>query len=227
MFTLFSCLPRHPSLSREQFHDHWRHPHATLASRVPVITSYTQNHQIDCAALDGSQHVFDGVAESRRDRVEDVDSVMLHPVFQAEVAPDRGFMDVDAIRGVVVSGELVASTNADDPRLSNADRYWSEADRPLCIKLLQFIEACDEDWRSDDDLEMGLAIGALKHGRYDPVASYYRDRSPPFLGVRELRWPTLSAFNRGTQASSNIFKQLIGRPTAAIALLVQSERVLP
>jgi hypothetical protein len=34
-------FPKHRAdLTEEQFHDHWRHPHATLVKRIPTIQAY-------------------------------------------------------------------------------------------------------------------------------------------------------------------------------------------
>ena len=51
--------------------------------------------------------------------------------------------------------------------------------------------------------------------------------TPPFLGARQLWWPTLTASTKGVQKDPGAFGELVARGgDNAVTLLTQSERIL-
>ena len=67
----FGLIPRLPSLSRAEFHDHYRHPHGTHGLHNPGIQSYVQSHRIDTDFLGDEQRRYDAIAEVVFGSVED------------------------------------------------------------------------------------------------------------------------------------------------------------
>lgn len=145
-YKIFALIRRRIDLSGQEFHDHYRHPHATFAMNMSTLRGYVQSHQFTSRHLSGRQHETSG--------------------------PDAQFFQ------------------------DEGDQAWSEASRPTSIKLLQFIHnAYDAEWISPEDKAVGLSIGALRHVRCHPWRLIAAD--PPYAGVRELWWPTLTAFEQG------------------------------
>ena len=97
--------------------------------------------------------------------------------------------------------------------------------RSVNIKIIQLIEAeGSKPWCSKHDVGLGLKIKTLRHVCCLP-ASEVHGSMPPFLGVREFWWPTLSAFCAGIVAAPAAWSELGDRPTKAFTVLVHSERL--
>lgn len=222
---VFSALPRKAGLSREEFHDHWRHPHATLGRRVPVLTKYVQSHQIDSELLGDDQYRYDGIAEGWMDNAVDVIAFGQDPWYQDHVAPDEpNFMDQTNMKFLATTETVLQSSPGRALPRPVGDEFWFDDDRATNIKIIQLIEAAsDGDWVTDDDVEQGVALGAFRHVRSEPVAAIHGDE-PPFVGVRELWWPTVGAFRACVANAPNAFERLITRVAASVTVLVQSER---
>ena len=63
MWKLFGLIPRAKTLSPEEFHDYYRHPHGTVGMSISSLCHYVQNHQIDTDLLGETQRRFEAVAE--------------------------------------------------------------------------------------------------------------------------------------------------------------------
>jgi hypothetical protein len=50
--------------------------------------------------------------------------------------------------------------------------------------------------------------------------------NPPYLGVRQLWWPTVSTFEAGVRNDPDAFNQLVAKVGSAVTLLAQAERFL-
>lgn len=99
-------------------------------------------------------------------------------------------------------------------------------ERPTSIHLLQFVHLDGgPGWAGADDAELGLRIGALRHAVNRPSAEVHGDH-PPFLGVRQLWWPTLTAFQDGVDADPAAFEELLARAGHAVPMPAVSERFL-
>lgn len=223
---IFAAVARRPDISRQEFHDHWRHPHGTLGRRIGPLRGYVQSHQIECGLLDTRQHVFDGVGEAWIDSAADLGEFAKDPIYVNHlVADELMFVDRPNLKSLVTQEEMLVLEHS-ARGIDIADRLWSPSETPLSIKLLQFIETAGPNgWESDADAELGLELGALRHARCKPVPEL-NPSPPPFLGVRELWWPTRSAFEKGAGASPGAWRDLVNRPVSAVTLLVQAERLL-
>ena len=67
----FIMIPKRAGITVQEFHDHWRYPHAVWGCRMTTLHGYVQSHRFHCDQLDGSQETFEGVAEAWFRTVED------------------------------------------------------------------------------------------------------------------------------------------------------------
>ena len=157
---VFAAFPRKAGLSRDEFHDHWRHPHATLGRRVPVVTKYVLSHQIDSDLLGDDQHRYDGIAEGWMDNVGDVIAFGQDPWYVNHVVPDEpNFMDQANLKSLVTTEIVLQSSPMRILPRPVGDEFWFDDDRAVNIKIIQFIETAPQtDWYTDDDAELGVAL---------------------------------------------------------------------
>lgn len=220
--------PRH-GISLQAFHDHWRHPHGTIAKNVRSVRRYIQNHRIDSSLLGPNPTPFEGVAEGWFDSLAEGVALGAMPYAIEHVFPDEErFIDRSKVKVFFVEEEVIASgphagaQRRPQTETSAYDLEWSDNNRPLAIKLLQFIEAGDESsWAADADAELGHRIGALRHVRSRAVS-----QPSAYLGMRELWWPTLTAFERGMALDPAAWAALRDRPRRSFSLLFQAERLV-
>jgi hypothetical protein len=107
---LICFVKRNPSLSIEEFHDHWRGRHARLIRDTPGVADrivrYEQNHR--CAEDYERGGDFDGVAIQWFDSMDDFVAMVADPEYQARVAPDeRALLDLDGIVWILTGREEV------------------------------------------------------------------------------------------------------------------------
>ena len=224
---MFAAIPRRPDISVEEFHDHWRHPHGTFACGVRTMKKYVQSHRVPYDVLDSRQSMIEGVAETWMDNLADILALPSQPNYVRDVVPDEPlFIDLPNLRYVVTQEEVIyPGPDKEEMESSPGDADWDADERPTSTKVIQFIEEDNgkgRHWISDRDRDLGISIQALRHVRCSAV-SIENVRSP-FLGVRELWWPTQSAFRRGIAARPEAWADLIQRPTRSTTLLVQAER---
>jgi uncharacterized protein (TIGR02118 family) len=91
LIKLICFVKRNPSLSVDEFHDHWREQHARIITETPGaadrIARYEQNHRAaDDYARGGD---FDGVAIQWFDSMRDFVEMVSDPEYQARIAPDE------------------------------------------------------------------------------------------------------------------------------------------
>lgn len=222
---VFVGLPRKAEVSEQHFHDHWRHPHATWGLSIGGRIHYVQSHRIATPQLGESQSRFDGIAEIWFGSVTDAGAYNRDPVYAGKLAPDEpSFLDMRNIRFLVADEDVLMSgplaQNGDDPD----DLGWREQDRPVTIKLIQFFDPATSDWATDEDLALGRAIGAFRHVRSRPN-SHVHAKGAFAAGVRELWWPTLTAFERGIARDPAAWSRLCA-PKTVTTLLASAERHL-
>src|SRR3546814_9122713 len=83
----------------------------------------------------------------------------------------------------------------DDP--DDAAVQWSPTEWSVSVKILQLVKADGNPaWAGDQDKALGDRIGAFRHVRSFAIDAVHKGTSP-FIGARELWWPTLSDFERG------------------------------
>ena len=225
MIRFFSLLPRRDGVSSQDFHDHWRHPHGTMGRLIPGLNDYVQAHQVHTDVLGPGQAEYEGVAISAFDSADVASGLLSEPQYVDHVAPDEpAFQDLSRVRFFSTDEEVLVSrlTTGAHP----ADAQWNVLERPTSIQLLQFVHSDgNSDWAGDDDVDLACSISAFRHARNRPNAAVHGDE-PPFLGARQLWWPTLSAFHDGVRTNPDAFEQLVARAGRSITLLTSSERFL-
>lgn len=222
---MFAAIPRRPDISQQEFHDHWRHPHGTLGRRIPLVRRYVQSHRVECEYLGEGQRRFEGVAEAWIDSVADARYFPEEPTYRRELIPDEPlFIDMPRLTFLLAVEDVLVTAAPRELQEAPGNAYWFDDDRAFSIKLIQLVEAQGaQPWRSERDVELGARLGAFRHVCSAPSAEIHGDQ-PPFLGVRELWWPTLSAFKDGVTADRAAFDELVRRPAKAFTMLAQAER---
>lgn len=222
---VLAMIPRRPDLTRTEFHDYYRHPHGTMGSHMSTMRRYVQSHQIDTGRLGAGQARFDAVAELWFDNEQDATGFREHPVIIKYILDDEPkFIDMPNLQFIITDEEVLYSLPKAGTGLSEGDMLWTPDNRPFSIKLLQFVATGrTTPWATDDDEALGLRLGALRHVRCRPRRSVHGD-TPPYQGVRELWWPTQTAFEKGVAADPQAFASLLGDTTDSVVMLVQAER---
>jgi hypothetical protein len=223
---LFAAIPRKPGISAEEFHDHWRHPHGTMGRRISTIRKYVQSHHIHCSLLSDSQTRYEGIAEVWMDNVADAVALPDEPIYVRDLVPDeREFIDLGALRFLITQEDVLVSGPDIRESLPTGDCWWRDADRANNIKIIQLIEHAGTDvWRPEQEVMLGKRLGSLRHVVCLPHASAYQGSAPPFAGVREMWWPTVTAFQDGVKRAKDAWDALVGAPPHAVTLLAHSER---
>ncbi|HEY3657592.1 MAG TPA: EthD domain-containing protein [Steroidobacteraceae bacterium] len=224
---MVAAIPRRKDLSEQEFHDHWRHPHGTISRQMLTLRAYVQSHRTRSQLLPQEQEIFDGITEVWFDNLSDALGVKENPAYLRYNGPDEPrFVDMERLIFVFVTEEVLASRANVNTWPNEADVLWSPWHCSVSVKLIQLIEAAGgTDWTSSNDESLGIRIGALRHVRSRPIAAIHGDK-PPFVGIRELWWPTLTAFEKGVKSDRPAFEQLISKCTNAKTLLCQAERVI-
>ena len=224
MIRFFSLIPRRPDIDRQRFHDHWRHPHGTLGRQIPGMLTYVQAHQFDTDRLGPGQDEYDGVAMPSFDSSKDAAALVNEPSFVDNIRPDEPlFQDLSRVIFFITEEEVIVSRPAFGAGAA-VDRQWDVLERPTSIHLLQFVHLDgNTGWVGADDAELGRRIGALRHAVNRPSGEVYSGGAP-FLGARQLWWPTLTAFQDGVDADRAAFDELLAQAGHAVTLLAVSER---
>ncbi|THG32831.1 EthD domain-containing protein [Naasia lichenicola] len=227
MIKFFALIPRQESVPVQEFHDHWRHPHASMGRPIPSMVSYVQSHHIPSDLFGQDQTRYEGIAETEFDTLDDALAFGSEPQYVDFVQPDEPNFVGEGLEWLYSKPEVIVPRKRAQDGASYADVIWSPLDRPFSIKMLQFIHRDgNPDWAEEDDAELGNRIGAFRHVR-DHVSAEAHPDGATWLGARELWWPTLTAFRTGVAANRAAFDELIARGGAgALSLLVQSERYL-
>ena len=87
---------RKAGMDAREFQRYWREVHAPIASKIPGLKKYVQNHSTP--GPDGTDPPYDGVAEMW---FEDATSFET-PEFEATVADTANFLDPDRSTGSAV-----------------------------------------------------------------------------------------------------------------------------
>src|SRR3546814_4183727 len=81
----------------------------------------------------------------------------------------------------------------------------------VSVKILQLVKADGNPaWAGDQDKALGDRIGAFRHVRSFAIDAVHKGTSP-FIGARELWWPTLSDFERGVAGDRAAFDALLAQ----------------
>jgi hypothetical protein len=225
---MFGCIPRRPDISKQYFHDHWRHPHGTLGRRISTFRGYVQSHQIHSELLGPDQTRFEGCAEVWFDNVSDAATFPSEPIYMRDIIPDEPlFVDMPKLRFAFTHEEVLVSGPDLREKISDGNAAWRTDNRPVSVKLLQFIIEANGDspWDTNEDALLGRRIGALRHVRCRPVAELHPEGSF-VVGIRELWWPTQWDMEHGIAADSIAWQELLNRPARANAFVANAERFI-
>lgn len=112
MIKLMCFVKRNPTLSREEFHEHWRTIHADLIRNNEAarryLRRYEQNHRVGKDYERPDSPDFDGMAVQWFDSFGDFLAMVADPGYQAEVGPDeRVLLDYDATTFLITEAEEV------------------------------------------------------------------------------------------------------------------------
>jgi EthD domain len=225
MVKMFVMIPRDRKVSRQEFHDHWRHPHATLGLGLSGVAGRVQSHQIDCGHLAADQARFEAIGEAWFESIDDALGMAEDEHYTTQLQPDeRHFIDLERLDFLFCTEEVVVERATEEDGVNPLDAQWCERDRPTSIKLMQFVPRGSEPWTSDEDRTLGLRVGALRHVRAHGSGST-RGGQSQWRGVRELWWPTRWDFEAGVARDREAWVRLQGTAGGtALSLLTFSER---
>lgn len=223
---MFGAIPRLKSLTPQEFHDHYRHPHGTIGRNISVLRGYSQAHQVDCPYLDERQTRFEACAENWYDSAADAAALAVEPLYLSDVQIDEPlFVDLPDLQWMF-SDEEVLESGAGFTRLTTGEKMWRLDNRPTSVKITQFVEQDGPaPWAQDDDIALGERIGACRHVRCRPVTALHPDGCFA-IGARELYWPTVTDMLRGIEADMATFRELIDRPAVHTTYAAVAERFI-
>lgn len=209
-------------LTEQEFHDHWRHPHAMLARQIRQICRYTRFHRIHSKKVEIETRGCVGVAEVSFDTEEAAAGLATNSAYLEHLLPDEArFCDCDKLF-LAPCQEKVVRGFPEGSDVPLADSLWSDNFLPLCVKLLQFVSRKDADnWQCEDEAEIGLRLGAFRH-----ILSHNTDKESSLIGIRELFWPTLTAFEHAVEKDPQDFAMLRAKQSGPHMLLAQGERII-
>jgi len=212
----------HPraGIDRQEFHDHWRHPHATLVRDIRPIRHYVQNHRISSEVFDDSDSTYLGIAECWFDSLESNLQLAGDPQYVAHVGPDEPEFVDQSKHLITLTSEEVVQTNRGDiaPEASAGDLYWSDKDAPTYVTLWQFVRDRSVDWSRQESRELSRKLGAFRH-----VVNRSVQPDSEIAVVRQLSWPSLTVFERAVDADPGAFASL--RIPSSFLFLTRSERI--
>jgi hypothetical protein len=197
-----------------------------MGAEIDTIRHIVQSHQFDSDHLGTDQRTFEGLGEAWFDSVSAGVGLSEHPQYKFHVQPDEpNFTDLKALEWLFTdTTDVLVDRPTVEEGYNEVDSLWSEKERPTSIKVTQFIRAgATPDWASSRDKDLGKAIGSFRHLRRYAAKEAHGD-NPPYLGTRELWWPTPWAFEQGVAADPHAWAELLARPGKSITLVAQAER---
>ena len=199
MIKVFALDPRRPDLTEEQFHAHWRGPHAELALRIRSQRRYVQNHRLPVKVPGLAPCIYDGMAEVWFDDFAAADGLLTDPDYtEYSFLDEPNFIDMTRIR-FFSTGERVV---LEGPPIAR------EADLVKVLLLLSRLPglspgAFDERWLPHGASAVAAMPGLLRHVQCPTSPESYAKGEPAFDGVSELWWPDTDTFRRDWAAASS------------------------
>jgi hypothetical protein len=194
---LICFVKRNPSLSVEEFDDHWRGHHARLIRETPGAASrivrYEQNHRAADDYARGGE--FDGVAIQWFESMDDFVAMVVDPEYQARVAPDEDvLLDRDGLVWILTEGEEVV--------IPGPERRDEPVIKLICmVKRRPGMTIADfhHHWRTvHSPLNCDTPSIAKYFVRYErnhrARADYDRDGGSDFDGAAVEWYPSVQAF---------------------------------
>lgn len=155
------------------FHDHWRHTHAGIITRLPGIRRYVQNYPLAGTAA------FDAVAESSFDDSQAMKALARTREYAEVLADEPNFIDA-ASMGSIITEEHVLQ---DGPLPAGAVKHLRFLRREPGVEIDEFFRALLEEGR-----RAAAAPGVVRYvQRHTRRGVYDSGRTPAFDAV-EMRW---------------------------------------
>ena len=218
----FGLIPRLPSLSRAEFHDHYRHPHGTHGLHNPGIQSYVQSHRLDTEFLGADQQRYDAIAEVTFLTVAEGLGLATAENYLTYLKDDEDyFVDLPNLKWLYTKDTI----NERRASRSVAEERWNSQRVPTSIKLLQFLDENDGE-SSVDESDLAFSLGAIHFIRSSPIAEVYAETPPAYAAVRELWWPTLHEAHQGIREKYDSWKALTELSGDSVSLIARAERFL-
>lgn len=214
-----------PGISDETFHDHWRHPHGSLAIKYPPLRRYVQNHLVESDLVGANPTAIRGIGENWFDSAGAIEHMTTDPyVHEVFFFDEARFEDREKTVWFVVDDEEVLPVYPGGSHDEHGAQ-WSHNNRPLAIKALQLFPAGSQRNSADEavaeEADLSRRVRAYRH-----VRSWARESDAPYAGLRELWWPTLTAFEQGVRGDPAAWEALRSRPNGSTWFLATSERLL-
>lgn len=197
MIKSFGMLHKRGDISQEQFHAHWRGPHAEHAVKlVPIMRRYVQNHRAP-APYPGYAPPADGCPEVWLDSLETAKILTTMPEYMT-----GAFIDEPAFMRVRSDGVLVRETVVNEgPKLGRQDRP---------VKALFFLKrgaavsqrAFEDFWLNRDTPLLAGGAHVQRWVKSTLVPQAYAGADALYDGVEELWWPDQAAHDRDAAAAA-------------------------
>lgn len=225
MIKFFGLIPRLEGQPPQEFHDHWRHPHGTLALPIETFRGYVQGHQFPHPALGSATSQFEGFAEVWFHDLDDAVGLATHPQYVAYVQPDElNFVDLSRLKWLNTTEDVVIAEPGGGHDGHPGDLAWDHKVAHTSIKLLQFLTDADSMTREQFH-DAALEAGALRAVRCSGVTADPAE-APAYTSVRELWWATLTAFDAATAARPEGLRRLLETAPGAETALMTAERFI-
>ena len=217
---LFGLISPRKDLTLEAFHDHYRHPHGTLALTMKTLSSYVQSHRIRIDLPGSEQERFAAIAEIGLATEDDLGSFRSEPNLVRYLVPDEpNFIDFSN-SAFLPTRVQIWETRA---RVSDAERFWTPDNRPISYKLIQLVRSGVPS--SIDAAEIGSEIGALRVS-WCAALQGSQSQKREFGAAREFWWPTLTSLRSGLARAPQAARQLLLDPAVGFSMFVQAERFI-
>ena len=225
MIKFFGLIPRIPEQPPQEFHDHWRHPHGTLALPIETYRGYVQGHQFDHPALGDATSQFEGFAEVWFDNMEDAGGLATHPQYVKYIKDDElNFVDLPRLKWLTTTEDVVVGEPDGGHDGHPGDLLWDHKVAHTAIKLEQYFTGADPMSRGEF-AAAAVEAGALRAVICTGVTADPTD-TPAFATVREVWWPTLTAFERATAVRPDGLARLLATGVGTETALMTAERFI-
>lgn len=101
---------RRPGMPLDSFRRYWRTVHGPLASRIPVICRYEQNHLAQCAYEAGGAPVYDGLAVTWFRSTSDMKAGTTTPEYAETRADEPHFLPDGHLPIIITREHVVVAT---------------------------------------------------------------------------------------------------------------------
>ncbi len=218
----FGMLHKRTDISQEQFHAHWRGPHAVHAVKLrPRMRRYVQNHKSG-TPLSGFSPPADGCPEVWLDSLEDAVLLTQMPEYlEGAYIDEPNFMRIRS-HGVAVTESVVK----EGPKVKKGDT-------PL--KVLFFLrrnpmltaEQFRESWMSTDAPLLKGSKHLLRFVKSPTLPDTFVDGEAMYDGVEELWWKNDAAFKKDSRpALSKAERAALLDLDATTGMFVDENRVV-